>query len=243
MVNKKPTLAELVLDPFLRSLDGRDDAQMLTRYQACGFLNKAPATLDLWRKQNIRPPQWINSARAGEKPDIGYPLGELRLWVRTKLEEARDQAKITPTVGDPPTSSSSDYQHLGPRKLSAKERAEYGLDEELLRGRRRKGVAHETFASFLSAGTPSDEWVFLSVRTDFRSGQVRRPVDLISSLDLPWDMLGDAPCERLTLADYATRMASYLAAYEAVRIAEHRVDTAGQLPPRAPGASTGRVKP
>ncbi|BDU22887.1 hypothetical protein DYGSA30_43440 [Dyella sp. GSA-30] len=68
-----------------------------------------------------------------------------------------------------------------------------------MKGGRRKGTGrtlprHASFASFLAAGAPADEWLFM------RMGARRRPVDFIFSLDLE---LGedDAP-EWLSLAAY-----------------------------------------
>jgi len=232
---KKPTLAELVADPFLQTLSGRDDAQMLTRYQACGFLNKAPATLDAWRKQNVKPPQWINSAAAGKQPDISYPLGELRLWVRQKLDEAAQPA--------PPSSISSDgtYQSLGPSVMTAAERVIYGLDEEILRGGSRRGIKHASFQQFLSRGAPTDEWVFLMVPTDFRGNQHTRPVDLISSLDLPFELVSKATsCDQISLATYVQRMATYMEIFAQQDLAERRADRVGELPERDPDAPPGR---
>ncbi|WP_449429132.1 hypothetical protein [Rhodanobacter umsongensis] len=232
---KKPTLAELITDPFLRTLEGRDDAQMLTRYQACGFLNKAPATLDAWRKQNLRPPQWINSSNPGQKPDIAYPLGELRLWVKQKLEEASRPASPSALNMD------GEYQSLGPSQMNAAQRAEYGLDEEILRGAARLGVKHANFQQLLARGAPTDEWVFLMVPTDFRGTQHLRPVDLISSLDMPFELVSKATsCDQISLATYLQRLKTYMDIFGSQEMAERRADRAGELPERDPDAFPGR---
>jgi len=232
---KKPTLAELVADPFLRTLEGRDDAQMLTRYQACGFLNKAPATLDAWRKQDLRPPQWINSATAGQKPDISYPLGELRLWVRQKKEESARPGPASSIAAE------GAYQSLGPSGMTAGERVIYGLDEEILRGGTRRGIKHASFQQFLATGAPADEWVFLMVPTDFRGTQHLRPIDLISSLDLPFELVSKATfCDQISLATYVKRLSVYMEIFASQNEAERRADHAGELPERDPDAPPGR---
>jgi len=232
---KKPTLAELIADPFLRTLEGRDDAQMLTRYQACGFLNKAPATLDSWRKQNLKPPQWINSAAAGKQHDISYPLGELRLWVRQKLEEAARPASPS-LIGE-----EGAYQSLGPSRMTAAERVIYGLDEEILCGAPRRGIEHASFQQFLATGAPADEWVFLMVPTDFRGRQHLRPVDLISSLELPFEIVSKATsCDQISLATYVQRLSVYMEIFASQDEAERRADHAGGLPERDPDAPPGR---
>ena len=183
----------------------------------------------------MKPPQWINSAATGKQPDISYPLGELRLWVRQKLDEAAQPA--------PASSISADqtYQSLGPSGMTAAERVIYGLDEEILRGGSRRGIKQASFQQFLSQGAPADEWVFLMVPTDFRGTQHLRPVDLISSLDLPFELVSKGTCcDQISLATYVQRMATYMEIFAAQELAERQVDRAGELPERDPDAPSGR---
>lgn len=188
-------------DPFLQSLEGRDRKQPLTRFQACGFLNIGTTKLDAWRKAGRVPPAWIKEGR-----DVLYPIGELLDYVDAKVAETK--AGATPSPARLPVVPNQRIRSKQPL-LTARQRDEYGLLEPILRGGRRAGIRHSSFAQFLAAGAPTDEWVFLLV-PDRHMGSYRRPVDLTATLDMPLNALRGAQCEQLTLEAYLARMSSYL---------------------------------
>jgi hypothetical protein len=143
----------------------------------------------------------------------------------------------------PPSSISADqtYQSLGPSGMTAAERAIYGLDEEILRGGSRRGIKHASLQQFLSRGAPADEWVFLMVPTDFRGTQYLRPVDLISSLDLPFELVSKATsCDQISLTAYVQRMTTYMEIFATQELAEARADRTGELAERDPDVAPGR---
>lgn len=221
----KPTLADMIADPFLRTLEGRDGSQVLTRYQACGFLQQSPSTLDRWRKKGWRPPQWFDNAPRSDKPVICYTLGSLREYVQQQVEQA--SADSSPSI--PSTASSTHATDADGRPMTAQDIADYGLDETILRGGRRRKVNHDSFASFLATGQPDDEWVFLLQPSTAPGNPRRRPVDLIASLDLDLDTLVDAECEQLSLSAYTETLAAFMREEQAAL----RHAAAGDLPPSA----------
>ncbi|WP_281849997.1 hypothetical protein [Dyella sp. GSA-30] len=193
------TLEELAADPFLASLAGRDDASLLMEAHVAGLLQVSPNVLGQWRREGKQPPIWLDPhRRPGEPPrpgrtSIRYPLGPLREYARAMVAAA-----LADFEANDKTSSSHDPA-LTPIARTDRDLAADAYNLPGMKGGRRKGTGrtlprHASFASFLAAGAPADEWLFM------RMGARRRPVDFIFSLDLE---LGedDAP-EWLSLAAY-----------------------------------------
>lgn len=193
----KKSLAELTADPFLRTLEGRDDAQLLTVEQTAGFLARSITTLAEWRASGKRPPGWIDDA------GIRYPLGEVRRYAREQLERL---TLVPPSPVPAPPRSSTASEEIA-KAIDPQAVEDYGLDDPILTGRRRKGIRHSSFAEFIALGASDDEWVFLLV-PDTQGG--RRPMDLISTLDTSDDQLHEATCQQLSLGEYLERLRHYL---------------------------------
>lgn len=86
-------------------------------------------------------------------------------------------------------------------------------------GRRgRVKIQHTSFPDFLANGRPDDVWMFGMVLLDFR-GQ-RRPVDVLSCMELTTDQLWSASCQEMRLAEYVAAMNDYLARFEDQWLAE-----------------------
>ena len=79
-------------------------------------------------------------------------------------------------------------------------------------------IRHSSFADFLTHGRPDDVWVFGMVTLDFHG--MRRPVDLLTCLDLPMAVLADAHVRQMTLKEYADVMDGYLSRFEDQQDAE-----------------------
>lgn len=79
-------------------------------------------------------------------------------------------------------------------------------------------IRHPSFAAFLTHGRPDDVWVFGMVTLDFHG--MRRPVDLLTCLDLPMAVLADAHVRQMTLKEYADVMNGYLSRFEDQQDAE-----------------------
>lgn len=232
----KRSVKELSSDPFLIDLERYGDHKIASQGQAAGYLNKSISTLSDWRKKGKRPPGWIDD------DGIGYPVGELKRYVQEQLARtASPDASTSAATPSPPTTSTAADADGVP--LSGEALEAYGMDEPMMRGGRRKKVAHATFAGFLSTGLPDDEWVFVVV-PERRLGNIHRPVDLIASMDLPWEQVRDATCEQLTLSHYLDRMAEFsrLAAdYLAGQArASERAALLDQIAPTSNGKGRGR---
>jgi hypothetical protein len=194
----KKSLAELTADPFLHTLEGRDDAQLLTVEQTAGFLSRSTSTLAEWRASGKRPPGWIDDA------GIRYPLGEVRRYAREQLERLA-LTPLPPLLSPrpkPTTAAEEIAKAVDPQAVD-----DYGLDDPILTGRRRKGVRHNSFAEFIAMGSPNDEWVFLMVPD--ASGS-HRPVDLISTLDMVDKEITEAMCAQMSLKTYLKRLQKVL---------------------------------
>lgn len=232
----KPSVKDLTSDPFLIDLERYGDHKLVSQGQAAGYLNKSISTLSDWRKKGKRPPGWIDD------DGIGYPVGELKRYVQEQLARTASQltSEPAPTPTPPPTPAAVDADGV---PLSASDRQNYGLDEPPMGGGRGKGIVHASLSSFLSTGLPDDEWLFVMV-PERELGNIYRPVDLIASIDLPWEKVRDAKCEQITLSDYVERMAKfsslaadYLAGQER---ASERASLLDQMSP--PGNGKGRIK-
>ncbi|KRE90879.1 hypothetical protein ASG87_01700 [Frateuria sp. Soil773] len=224
----KRSLAELTADPFLRSLEGRDDAQQLTIEQAAGFLSRSVTSLAEWRAAGKRPPGWTDDGI------VRYPLGELRRYSREQLEATAVAIPPAPAPASPtaPTTAAEKV-----RQIAGKDAVRiFGFDDERLRaGQARGGVNQTSTAAFLSVGAPDDEWVFLNVPSPTPGNPLRRPVDLIATLDMDPDTLADATCQQMSLSAYAEALAAFLHAEVTAQRAEEaalRAARAGKLPPR-----------
>ena len=96
-------------------------------------------------------------------------------------------------------------------------------------------IKHTSFADFLHHGRSDDAWVFGMVTLDFHG--MRRPVDLVTCLDLPMAVLADAHIRQMTLKEYAGVMAGYLFGFDDQQAAEvlaiKRTEQAGRFAPPA----------
>jgi hypothetical protein len=101
-------------------------------------------------------------------------------------------------------------------------------------------IHHASFAGFLTHGQPADVWVFGMVALDFQG--MRRPVDLMTCLELPATLLADVNCQHMGWKDYVEAMDHYLSGFrdqqEAEALATERAQRALRL---APGKKTGRT--
>jgi hypothetical protein len=79
-------------------------------------------------------------------------------------------------------------------------------------------IKHASFADFLHHGRSDDAWVFGMVTLDFHG--MRRPVDLVTCLDLPMTVLADARIRQMTLKKYADVMDGYLSGFNDQQAAE-----------------------
>ncbi|MGN6323171.1 MAG: hypothetical protein ACTHNE_15745 [Dyella sp.] len=79
-------------------------------------------------------------------------------------------------------------------------------------------IRHVSFADFLIQGLPDDTWVFEMVTLDFHG--MRRPVDLLTCLDLSQDQVAGANFHDMTLKEYIAVMDGYLSHFAGQRVAE-----------------------
>jgi hypothetical protein len=79
-------------------------------------------------------------------------------------------------------------------------------------------IRQASFADFLTQGLPDDTWVFGMVTLDFHG--MRRPVDLLTCLDLPGDQVAQASFQDITLKEYVSIMDGYLSHFADQRVAE-----------------------
>lgn len=79
-------------------------------------------------------------------------------------------------------------------------------------------IHHPSFAEFLTHGRPDDTWVFGMVALDFHG--MRRPVDLVTCLELPTVVLANAHYPHMTLKVYVRVMDDYLSRFEDQLVAE-----------------------
>ena len=234
---KRDPLTRLT-DPFLLALwNAPDDAPM---NEACArlWLDLGSTTLKEWRDQSQVPPRWSNiQSDPNKRPIIRYTAGELR-----EVMKAGEQGQRAEPTTPQPTDANDDFKRIGP--VRAGNRAFLAaMSSPIYRGGRRPKIKHDTFAAFVAAGIPTDEWLFAMVRTDFQGGEHRRPVDLISILDLSFDLIADATCRPLTLAEYASQLNVYMSMYESQETAEQRLDRADPLPERDPALPPLRDRP
>lgn len=79
-------------------------------------------------------------------------------------------------------------------------------------------IRHPSFTDFLTQGQPNDEWIFGTVALDFHG--MRRPVDLVTCLELPTTLLADAHYQHMTWKDYVEAMDHYLFLFQGQQQAE-----------------------
>ena len=94
----------------------------------------------------------------------------------------------------------------GQRGYLAGDLVQYIEQEPTLRGPIK--IHHPSFADFLTHGRADDVWVFGMVALDFRG--MRRPVDLVTCLELPETLLADAHYQYMTWKDYVEAIGHYL---------------------------------
>jgi hypothetical protein len=90
------------------------------------------------------------------------------------------------------------------------------VDQEPSRGPVK--IRHASFADFLTHSRPDDAWVFGMVALDFYG--MRRPVDLLTCLDLPGGQVAEAHAQEMTLKEYVAVMDGYLSRFADQRAAE-----------------------
>jgi hypothetical protein len=204
------TKPKSALDPFLLALGNAPRERLLPRQQAAAFLGIGLTTLDEWRSRSL-PPPWT----------------DLRGMVRYQVGDLSDFVKSLPR-GSATAVAGTD---LAP--LPAGELQRMGLYSPIMRGGRRKKQI-TSFASWLTDGDPAGPpWRFAMI-DDLGSQYLRRPVDLIATLEL--ELTDDDPCVELTMLEYAQAMAEY--AQAATTLAEkERLDR--ELP-RSQGSTPAR---
>ena len=79
-------------------------------------------------------------------------------------------------------------------------------------------IQHASFANFLIHGQLDHVWMFGLVLIDFHG--LRRPVDLVSCIELPTDQRWGAVVRKMTLAEYVTAMNDYMGVFEEQRASE-----------------------
>lgn len=227
-------LEDLTRDPQVLALAQADDHQLVNEDLAAGFLALSLTVLQGWRSEGRTPPTFI----ALTEKAIRYPVGELRRFVREALE--RSQARVDDhhaSAPPAPPSHSSAAERMA-KITGTKDLSHLGLDQEILRGGRRKKVNHASFAQFMTQAQPEDEWVFALVPDPSR-GTYRRPVDLAETLHMSEAQIGDATCEQLTMTAYLERLAAY---FEAKPFQDEAHRRAGQAAAFAPPPNSTRIK-
>jgi hypothetical protein len=151
-----------------------------------------------------------------------------------------EQGMKRPKASSPASSTSSTHSPTLP-KPSAEQAAaiQAVLEKAIPKGGPRKGFRHSSHSAFLAIGRPDDEWVYAMVPSPLLDDHVRRPVDLITTLNMPPEALDDATCEQLSLNAYAETLAAFLREEQAAI----RKAKAGDLPPRAEGAPARAPRP
>jgi hypothetical protein len=203
------TLEELASDPFLATLAGKPAFTRVSPDIAAGLLYISRAALDDMYARKQIPPAWgeTNGKRY-------YSLGEIQRYVEAEEGKTRERieketgASATAPKDALPTTPKVDSSLSGP--LNARDLAAAGLGEPLLRGGRRKGIKHASFASFLSTGTAMDEWLFAMLPPERPGMAHARPVDLIAALDMNDELLIEAGFAQLTLRDYTIHLRDFL---------------------------------
>lgn len=120
----------------------------------------------------------------------------------------------------------------GQRGYVAGDLVQYVEQEPTRRGPIR--IRHASFPDFLINGLPDDLWIFGMVLLDFH-GQ-RRPVDVLTCIDLAVEQLWSAICQQMTLAEYVMTIDGYLSRFneqqKAEALAIKRAGLALSQPPR-----------
>jgi hypothetical protein len=228
-----PKLDDLINDPFLQTLSGRDDSTPLTLNQVAGLLQIAPETLRKRQRQGQVPPVWEDLREA-------FPgLANAPVW-RARLGSLRQiLAAVYGTPTQPPMSSTAARSALPDHRLldAASAGADGGWMDPSMRGRRRP--KHATFAGFLLTATipPNDNvsdpdiWPFMLM------GPHRRPVDFFQALDLA--VADEDTCEWLALVDYLERLR--VAAIDEPDAAM-KDERASELAKREPTGGSARIR-
>lgn len=198
-------LADLSLDPFVLAMDQADDLKPIPEKFASAWLSVSVTVMEEWRSAGrpVPPPPPQPFKLTGKT--VLYAMGDLRAFVRATLEAARATAR--PPAPPERTVSTSAAEALA--KITGVDLAALGLDQEVLRGGRRKKIRQDSFPQFMALAEPDDEWVFAMI-PDSHHGAYRRPVDLIETLNMPLEQIEDGTCEQLTMMDYLDRLTVYL---------------------------------
>lgn len=212
----KQTLEELTRDPMVLALAQADDKQLVNELLASGFLSVSLTTLRGWRTAGRKPPAAIK-LDTKVKSSVRYPVGELRKFVEQALAGDTPEPELAPIALPRAQPEGGLSSHLGMNLKPVK------------RGRR-KGVKHSSYPEFMAKGAPDDEWVFALI-PDPNKGAYRRPVDLIETLHMPEEQIGDATCEQLSMTDYLDRLSGYLQAKAGQDLAGERAGEMATVPP------------
>ena len=229
-----PRLEELINDPFLQTLSGRDDSTPLTLHQVAGLLQIAPETLRRRQRQGQVPPIWEDLRNVfqglAKEPVWRVRLGSLRdvlagLYASPMIVEAK------PSAGRPPL---PDKSLLDAASLTR----DGGWHELPMKGGRRP--RHASFSEFLASATiptaevhgPADVWLFMLV------GEHRRPVDFFHSLDV--GVLENDVAAWMTLEDYLTALRQSAIAEPDARHKKERLAQLMAQPSSLPGKSPPR---
>lgn len=113
----------------------------------------------------------------------------------------------------------------GQRGYLAGDLVQYIEQEPTRRGPIR--IHNASFADFLMHGRPDDIWVFGMAALDFHG--MRRPVDIVTCLELPATLLADAHYRNMTWKDYVEAMDRYLFLFQGQQQAEALATERAQL--------------
>lgn len=220
-----PTLSDLVNDPFLQTLAGRDDSTPLTLNQVAGLLQIAPETLRKRQRLNQEPPVWEDLRNVFPGMASG-PVWRVRLGtMRALLNGIYSSAPGRSNAPASPARPLPDHQLLDAASASA----DGGWMDPPMRGRKRP--RHATFADFLTDSTiptadvhgEPDVWLFML------TGPHKRPVDFFRSLDIK--VTDTDACVWLTLDDYLTDLSIAAKSGPDAAFKESRADHLAQRPP------------
>lgn len=216
-------MADLSLDPFVLAMDHADDLKPIPEKFASAWLSVSVTVMEDWRRTGrSTPPPPPRPFRLTTR-EVLYAMGDLRQFVRNVIEVA--QATERPPAPPEPTLPTPAAEALA-KITGTPDLSTLGMDQDLMRGGRRKRVNQATFAQFLRDGRAEDEWVIAMI-PDPHLAPVHRPVDLIETLtlELTDEQIAHATCEQINKMDYLRRSLAYLAAQAGQDDAAERLST------------------